>query len=91
MIYLLIILLEWTPRALSRAFMEREVSKRYRCIVVGRVEGEGEISDPIDGAPALSRWRSVATARSETYGWLSALDLFPVTGRSTKKKFQLIP
>jgi len=66
---------------LSRSFQERRVSKRYAAIVLGRVEGEGEVREPIDGRAAHTRYRSVSVSRALRTEHLSLLDLTPVTGR----------
>ena len=67
---------------LSQAFEGRRITKRYRAVVLGALEGEGEIDTPLDGRAALSRWRAVRTVRSLKTDWLTEVDLFPVSGRT---------
>ncbi len=67
---------------LGRCFEARKVFKRYRAVVRGRLEGEGEISSPLDGREALTSWRAAACHRSLAVDWHSTLDLFPHTGRT---------
>ncbi len=67
---------------LSQAFEERRIFKRYRAIVLGALSGAGEIDTPLDGRPALSRWRAIRTTRSLKTDWVTQVDLFPVSGRT---------
>ena len=87
-------------RALSRAFAQREVDKRYEAVVAGRVEGEqGEIDLPLAadwpnrprqivdaarGKPSLTRWRVIAREAERT-----RLALEPHTGRSHQLRVHL--
>ncbi|MEL6344324.1 MAG: RluA family pseudouridine synthase [Myxococcota bacterium] len=72
-----------TARArLGQMFERRQIHKRYRALVLGRLEGSGEVDAPIDGRPARSQWRAVAHTRSLRTDWLTTVDLFPVTGRT---------
>lgn len=72
-----------TARAeLSRTFEARRIFKRYRAVVVGALSGSGEINTPLDGRPALSRWRAIRTIPSLKTDWLTEVDLFPVSGRT---------
>jgi len=63
-------------------FERREIHKRYRAVVLGYLDGEGEIDAPLEGRVALSRWRAISQTRSLRTDWLTTLDLFPVTGRT---------
>ena len=67
---------------LSQAFEKRRIFKRYRAVVLGALSGSGEIDTPLDGRSALSRWSAVRSVRSLKTGWLTEVDLFPVTGRT---------
>ena len=67
---------------LGRMFAERRVHKRYRALLGGRLEGSGEVEEPIDGRPALTRWRVVESTRSLVTDWITAVELEPVTGRT---------
>ena len=66
---------------LGRAFEARDVHKRYRAILVGRLEGEGEICEPLDGRPAQTRWKVVGWNRSLKVKWCTTVELTPCTGR----------
>ncbi len=67
---------------LGRVFQRREVSKRYRAIVTGRLEGSGRVDEPIDERAAASRWRVVQHNPCANLGWVSTVDLWPETGRT---------
>lgn len=67
---------------LSRQFERREVFKRYRAVVIGDIQEEGEFNDPLDGREAITRFRRVARSSSPKSGWLSLVDLYPKTGRT---------
>ncbi len=65
----------------SEQLHDRQVHKRYRAIVLGRLEGSGYISDPLDGKHAATRYQSIRTVPSLTCQWLTLVDLWPQTGR----------
>lgn len=67
---------------LNRQFREREVTKRYRAVLIGRLEGEGTVDLPVEGRDAQSRYRVVSNTRSLRTDWLTTVDLWPVTGRT---------
>lgn len=67
---------------LGRLFEQQRIHKRYRAVLLGHLSGDGEITDPIDERPALTRWRALHHHRSPRTGWLTTVDLFPVTGRT---------
>lgn len=68
--------------ALGQAFEQRTVTKRYRAIVVGRLEGEGSCDEEIDGRAARSRYVAVSHDRSLHADWSTTVDLVPETGRT---------
>ncbi len=73
-----------TRRALagvSLAFMERRVDKRYRAILIGRLEGEGVETGVIEEREARTTWRAVEHTRALKSDWLTTVDLHPRTGR----------
>jgi tRNA pseudouridine32 synthase / 23S rRNA pseudouridine746 synthase len=89
-------------RALSMAFAERRVGKRYEAIVHGLVgDNQGEISLPLltdwpnrprqkvdheQGKPSLTRWRVVSRDAASK---TTRLQLEPVTGRSHQLRVHL--
>ena len=89
-------------RALSRAFAQREVHKRYVAVVHGRIDAEhGEIDLPLiadwpnrplqkvdhaHGKPSLTRWRVIGNADADR----TRLELEPVTGRAHQLRVHLL-
>jgi len=67
---------------LGRQFESRQVSKKYRAIVVGKIDKEGVINSPIDGQEAISRFVLLECTHSLHTEWISLVDLFPLTGRT---------
>lgn len=67
---------------LSGQFENRAVKKRYRAVVSGRLTSPGAIDRPIDGRTALSEYVPVMESPSIINGFITLVDLFPVTGRT---------
>ncbi|MCH7226479.1 pseudouridine synthase [Haloferula sp. A504] len=74
---------------LGKLFEEKQVRKRYRAIVIGRLEGSGRLESDIGGKAALSRYRAVAPTRSLHNQWLTRVDLFPETGRTHQLRIHM--
>ena len=68
--------------ALGRAFEHRQVEKRYRAIVSGRLEGAGTIDTPVEGRNAETRWEAILHSPITRVDTLTTLDLWPHTGRT---------
>ena len=87
-------------RALSMAFANRQVHKRYVAVVIGHLADDSgvidaalaadwpnrprQIVDPVRGKPALTRWRVLARGVDST-----RVELEPVTGRSHQLRVHL--
>ncbi len=67
---------------LGRALQERRVRKRYLALVAGKLQGEGVVDHPIEGRSARSRWVAIEQSRSLHTEWMTALHLWPETGRT---------
>ena len=67
---------------LGHQFQARKVRKRYRAVLAGRIDGEGEITVPVDDQPAHTRFRTVTHTRSLHTEWVTTVDLWPRTGRT---------
>lgn len=68
--------------ALGQMFERREIHKRYRALLLGRLEGHGAVHVPLDGRSAKTTWQAVCHTRSLKTDWLTTADLFPETGRT---------
>ena len=78
-----------TQVSLGELFAEKRIEKRYRAIVIGKLEGAGRIESDIEGKPAVSRYQAVAHTRSLHNEWLTRVDLFPETGRTHQLRIHL--
>ena len=69
-------------RAIMQCFNDKLVHKRYRAIVRGRLEpAMGIIDTKISEKDAITLYSSVLCTRSAQYGWITTVDLWPITGR----------
>lgn len=67
---------------LSRQFQARTIKKKYRAIVIGRLEGYGDITEPLEGRPAKTQYQSIEHTRSLATDWLTTVELNLITGRT---------
>lgn len=67
--------------ALSVAFAERRVRKRYLALLRGALPGEGVVEREVEGQPARSRWRSLRVDPAPLTGHVTTVELWPETGR----------
>lgn len=66
---------------LGRQFQSRTIRKRYRALVIGRIENNGSVFMQLDGKEAETTFQPVAYAPSLKNRWLTLLDIWPGTGR----------
>jgi len=67
---------------LGRQFENKEIRKRYRAIVMGKMPGNGTINESIEGQSAVTDFNLVKSIPSLRSEWLSLVDLWPKTGRT---------
>ena len=68
--------------SLTTCFRLHEVTKRYRAIVRGRLQPlEGIINEPINGMLSETKYKVVQCTPSQQYGFVTTVDLWPLTGR----------
>lgn len=67
---------------LGRQFEERMIRKKYRAIVVGKLDGEGEINEKIDQKEAVTKYKVISKVRSLYTDWVSLVEVYPETGRT---------
>jgi 23S rRNA-/tRNA-specific pseudouridylate synthase len=66
---------------LSAAFAtEGKISKTYIAIVAGRLEGRGTLDTPLDNRAAKTHFVALSHSRSRESGWVTKVQLHPVTG-----------
>ncbi len=68
--------------ALGRQFETRRIQKQYRALCVGRLEGDGEVREPVEERSAHSSYRAVSHGRCLRSQWVTTVDLWPRTGRT---------
>ena len=87
---LLIIAKTTTARIeLGRQFETKKVMKRYRAVVMGRMEPQRTISSPIENQKAITAFKLIECVPSLRSEWLSLLDLQPQTGRTHQLRIHL--
>lgn len=70
-------------RILYACFRYKLVQKKYLAIVVGMLEpAEGIIDTPISGKVALTKYSVTNYTPSKQYGWISTVELWPITGKN---------
>jgi 23S rRNA-/tRNA-specific pseudouridylate synthase len=69
-------------RILKQFLRESKIQKRYMAIVRGRVENQsGAINSPISGKESITNYEVISYSKSALYGWITTLNLWPITGR----------
>ena len=74
---------------LGRSFQHRRVNKRYRAILVGRLEGAGRVEVDVQDKAAASRYAARIHTPSTRFGWLTTVDLWPETGRTHQLRIHM--
>jgi len=67
---------------LGAQFETRNIKKRYRAVVKGRIESGGRIVSDIDGRSSETVYIPAGSVRSIKNEWVTLTDLFPGTGRT---------
>lgn len=74
---------------LGKQFQERKIRKRYRAIVAGKTKASGNIRMPVNEQDAVTEYQTVSFARSLKTGYLSLVDLRPLTGRKHQLRIHM--
>ncbi len=74
---------------LGKQFEEKNIQKRYRAIVMGKLPQSGTIAETIGGKAAITRFELVKAVPSLKSEWLSLVDLYPQTGRTHQLRIHL--
>ena len=78
---------------LGKEFELRKVQKRYRAIVVGKINentDSGVIETSIDGKECKTEWKVISRTRSLHTDWITTLDLYPKTGRKHQLRIHCV-
>ena len=65
------------------------IRKKYIAIVIGKLMGEGFITEPIEDKPAKTEYRVIKTVESLKNKHLTLVELFPHTGRTHQLRIHL--
>jgi 23S rRNA-/tRNA-specific pseudouridylate synthase len=74
---------------LGEMLADKEITKKYRAIVIGSVEKKCYIEDPIEGKEAKTLINLIDRVSSLDFGTLSAVELSPITGRTHQLRIHL--
>ena len=74
---------------LSRQFRDREITKKYRAIVVGHLPSEGKISSPINNQEAETLYTTLEYCPSLKVKEISLVELTLLTGRTHQLRIHL--
>jgi 23S rRNA pseudouridine1911/1915/1917 synthase len=74
---------------MGQLFEHRKVQKRYRALLVGRLEGEGQVDTPLEGRNALTHYKVVSHNRALKTEWQTTVDLWPHTGRTHQLRIHM--
>lgn len=74
---------------LGEMLANKEISKKYRAFVMGKIEKEGCIESEIDGKEAKTLYNPIEHAASSSFGILSAVELTPVSGRTHQLRIHM--
>lgn len=75
--------------ALGKMLENRTISKTYLAVVQNKLEGKGLLNTSIDGKQCLSSYKSLLTQTSKKNGYLSVVELSPITGRTHQLRIHL--
>lgn len=88
-----LVLVAKTERAqvtMGQQFEQKTIRKRYKAVVVGKIDQEkGEINSPIDKKKSLTEYEVIRTYKSQKYGFLTLINLFPITGRTHQLRIHM--
>ncbi|PCI33322.1 MAG: RNA pseudouridine synthase [Flavobacteriaceae bacterium] len=78
-----------TRAVLGQLFEDKKILKTYHALVMGKLEGEGVMNDPIEGKMAETMYQSIAVVPSLQNNFLSLMRLRPTTGRTHQIRIHL--
>ena len=88
-----LVLVAKTERAqvvMGQQFEQKTIRKRYKAVVIGKVEPQkGVISSPIQKKPSKTEFEVIKILKSKKYGFLTLVDLYPVTGRTHQLRIHM--
>lgn len=74
---------------LGKQFENKEIKKRYKAIVIGRIQKSGRIDQEIEGKKAITEFTAIHSVPSLKNKYLSLVDLYPLTGRTHQLRIHM--
>ena len=75
---------------LGQDFENKKIKKRYKAVAIGKFNTpKGKINKDIQKKPSTSTYEVVNTSKSKKYGFLSLVNLSPITGRTHQLRIHL--
>lgn len=87
-----IVIIAKTHRAqveLGKTFQNKTIQKRYKAICIGGLKGNGDIKTDVDKKNAHTKYEVIKTHKSKTYGSITFVNLYPITGRTHQLRVHL--
>jgi len=88
-----LVLVAKTERAqviMGQQFENKTIRKRYKAVVVGKLENKkGKVNSPVDHKKSLTEYEVIKEFKSQKYGDLTLIDLFPITGRTHQLRIHM--
>ena len=76
-------------RILGEMLSSKNISKLYRTIVIGKTPEKGSVNSPVNGQQAITEYSLLKNVHSLKCGWISFLELKPLTGRTHQLRIHL--
>jgi 23S rRNA pseudouridine1911/1915/1917 synthase len=67
---------------LSKYLEIGKIEKNYRTFIHGRLVCSGKLTFPLEDKQCVTVFKSIATMHHPKFGWISSLELSPITGRT---------
>jgi len=75
---------------LSEQFKNKTIQKRYQAVVIGQLSKTTEfLTEKIEDKEAITKYEVIQSVRSLKTGYLSLLNLYPLTGRTHQLRIHL--
>ncbi len=88
-----LVLVAKTERAqvlMGQQFENKTIRKRYKAVVIGKLKNKkGKINSPVDFKKSLTEYEVVQEFKSQKYGDLTLVDLYPITGRTHQLRIHM--
>lgn len=75
--------------ALNKLFENKEITKTYLAVTIGKMSIEGTITTMVDNKKALSKYNVIKSVNSKKFAYLNLVKLRPETGRKHQLRVHL--